>query len=299
LKKALVIGGSGFAGRQLVSELLSTDHEVFAMEHRSPIARGSNVTVIRGGTGAIGKKLLRSINPDFIFHFARPTFPVLRRPGRVIAASYAAWLNRRLIRAIEHSGLGSKLIFASGSLMYGSSPSPVYEDAPLNPASYARQYYRGEIPILEALKAGNVPVIVLRMPWLLGKGSWFEWFYLRTMEKHRMVPLFGDGANLMEVLDIRDAARMAVKYAIDPETRGIFNLVTPKPVTQMEFAGKVSDLSGFPVRDYREAFQGKLEKEALQAFTSNIVLATKYPDLIAGFHYTSLEESLKRLLENK
>lgn len=283
-------------GRHVISELINRGIEVHAIEHHTPLVGLPGLNIIGGSISSVDRKLIRSIKPDAIFHLARPRFPRLRIAGRVLAARWAAIQNRRLVREMEKSGHTAGLIFASGSLMYGSSAIPSDEDTPMRPFSFARQYYPGEIPILDALKSGKIPVRVIRLPWLLGKGSWFEWFYLKSMREHQAIPLFGDGNNLMEIIDIEDAARLMIIIAMSANPKGTFNLVSPGAIIQHKFAELLSSLSGFPVKDYRQLFPGGLEKEALQAFTSNIELTTKYPDLSAGSQYTSLKESLKRLL---
>jgi len=296
MKRVLVIGGSGFSGRYILKELLKQGHQVFAIENRNPVRGGSEVHVIKGGIRAVTCHLIDEIRPEAVFHFARPKFPRLKRTGRLLAARLAALQNQRLIRVLEGAGHPCRLVFASGSLMYGSSLSPLDEESPLKPVSFARQYYWGEKPVLEALRINKCPVMVMRFPWLLGAGSWFEWFYLRPMKRTHSVPLFGQGDNFMEVLDVEDAARLAVKYAFQYNCPGIYNIVSAGPVTQLEFAASVSRASGFPVKDYRTLFTGYLEKEALQAFSSNIMLATKYPELLKDQLYTPLEETLSGIL---
>jgi len=296
LKKVLVLGGSGFLGRQLIKELIIQGYEVSAIEHSKPLDDNKNIRIIKGGIGAVDSRLTDAVRPDTVFHLARPTFPYLRKTGRLLAAHYAAILNGRLIRELASSHQKPRLVFASGSLMYGSSPLPHDEDAPIRPISYARQYYRGEMPIIKALESGKIPVKIIRFPWILGKGSWFEWFYLKSMEQSRAVPLFGKGDNMMEILDIHDAVGIALKYADDNVESGIYNLVSAGPITQLKFATAVSRASGFPVKDYREIFSGRMEKEAMEAFNSNIVLATKHPHLTDNFQFTPLEETLKRLI---
>jgi nucleoside-diphosphate-sugar epimerase len=295
-KKVLVIGGSGFTGRHVLQEMIRRGMDVYAMQHHTPLPDMEGIKIIKGGIGDVNRRLLDSVRPDTVFHLARPKFPLLRRAGRNLAARWAAFQNQRLIREMERPGHPARLVFASGSLMYGSSPHPHDEDAPLKPISFARQYYRGEIPVLNAIEAGKIPVTVIRFPWLLGKGSWFEWFYLRAMNQYQAIPLFGDGNNLMEIIDIQDAARLALQVTDDPQTRGIINLVSSGAVTQLEFVSVLSSVSGLPVKDYREVFHRSPEKEAIQAFTSGIVLATKYSALTTGFRYTSLEDSLRRIL---
>lgn len=297
MKNVLVIGGSGFSGRCLLKELLRLGYQVFAIENRNPLQQASNIHVIKGGVRAVTCNLINDLRPEAVFHFARPRFPRLKRAGRLLAARLAALQNQRLICELERAAHPCRLIFASGSLMYGSSPSPLDEDSPLHPVSFARQYYYGENPVLDALRAKKLPIMLLRFPWLLGAGSWFEWFYLRPMNKAHSVPLFGKGDNYMEVLDVADAARLSVKYAFQHHHQGICNIVSASPVTQLEFAKAVSDVSGYPVNDYRAVFPGHLEKEVLQAFTSNIILKTKYPELQINQIFTPLKDTLAGIFQ--
>lgn len=285
-------------GSHVMREMVSMDCEVYAMEHHTPLQAEENVRLIKGGIGDISAQFIRDLNPDIIFHCARPKFPFLRKTGRKLASLQAARLNRRLVRALCTSGRPVKLAFASGSLWYGHSEFPADERSPGRPASFARQYHRGERPILEASERGSVNVTVFRFPWLLGPGSWFEWFYIRTMERFGAVPLFGSGNNLMEVIDARDAARLAARIALDLNSPGTLNIRSSRPVTQMELASVVSQISGLPVKDYREIFTRLPESEVVEAFTSSIVLDTIHPRFFEGFPYTSLEDSVRKILED-
>jgi nucleoside-diphosphate-sugar epimerase len=297
LKKVLVIGGSGFLGRHVIQELCRSNFEVYALEHKTPFRITDQVKIVKGSIGAVDRKLIRGIRPDLVFHLARPTFPRLKRTGRHLAARYAAMLNQRLIRELEKSGHPCRLIFASGSLMYGNSSVLQDEDSPLNPISYARQYYRGEMPVLKAMQKGILPVTVIRFPWLLGRGSWFEWFYLRTMKNSGFVPLFGNGDNRMEIIDILDAAKLAVKFAGEPGNPSIVNLISARPVSQLDFASAVSMVSGKPVRDYLSVIPGRIEREALEAFSSNIIFETKHKEWPGDFPYTPLTVTISRILD--
>jgi UDP-glucose 4-epimerase len=297
VKKVLVIGGSGFLGRHMMREIIRQGFEVHVLQHRDPIRNEEQVNIIKGSISSINRKMIREIKPDIVFHLARPKFPRLHRTGRHLAARYAAWLNEKLIRELGRSGYHGRLIFASGSLMYGNSDVPVNEDFPLNPISYARQYYRGEMPIINSFRKGTIPITVIRYPWLLGRGSWFEWFYLKTMEKNGSIPLFGEGNNNMEIIDILDAARATVQIAASGEMPEIYNLRSPCPVTQSEFAQAVSKVSGMPVRDYRQVISGRIEWEALEAFTSNIVFTSKYNGFQMNFQYNPLTVTISRILD--
>lgn len=297
MKKALVIGASGFAGQYLVQALLSREVEVVAVRHRRPVTMQKNVSIVTGGAGALSASVLRQARPDVIFHFARPVMPALRRLGRVLAARQAARLNRRLINAMRRSELDVPLVFASGSLMYGPSLSPHDENAPLRPFSFARQYHVGEGPILEALNAKDLRITIMRFPWLLGPGSWYEWFYHRPASLWGAVPLFGEGNNLMDIIDVRDAMMAAVEIGVNARFPRVINVGSGNPVAQAGFAIRVAGKYNATVKDHRDVFTGRMEKEALEAFKANIVLATAYPDLLDRHSRHSLEASLDWIRE--
>jgi nucleoside-diphosphate-sugar epimerase len=151
------------------------------------------------------------------------------------------------------------------------------------------------MPVVHSIKAGLFPVMVVRMPWLLGQGSWFEWFYLRTMRQQKAIPLFGNGENKMEIIDVTDAARLLIRIAHTSLPPGVYNVISSGAVSQLEFAGKLATLSGLPVKDHRELFPAGLEQEAFEAFTSNIELTTKFPEIFDGFEFTSLDEAIIRI----
>lgn len=292
MKRVLIIGGSGFLGKHLIEALTQNGVELFALVNKRPVPGIDPDKSIRGGLKAVSPALMDRIRPEVIFHVARPVMPRLRKLGRALAAIKARRLNERLLKALNKSETKPVLAFASGSLMYGSSPDPHVEDAPLNPVSYARQYYRGEIPVVNAAKEGSYPALVFRLPWLLGEGSWFGWFYLSNIRNRKAIPQFGNGQNMMEIIDIRDAAKLMVKIAFEKGPTGIINIPSAGAVSQDEFLQRVSDVFQAKIVDYTQLYPGKVEKETLEAFTSNILVGTKYPELFRDFGYKGLGESL-------
>ncbi len=250
---------------------------------------------ISGGIRQVTSELIDDLRPEIIFHLARPVMPGFRKWGRHFAAHYAARLNSNLLKNLHKSSSKPLLVFASGSLMYGNSPNRHLEDSPLNPISFARQYFKGELPIVEAAAKNTNPVQVFRLPWLLGDGSWFRWFYLNNIQQTKSIPKFGDAKNRMEIIDVRDAVRLMVKIAFENKTHGIINIPSSGAITQLQFLEKVARVFDAQVVDYSQLYPGKTEKAILEAYTSNIVLATRQPKLFRGFNYSDLLESLKFL----
>lgn len=291
----IIIGSTGFLGTAVTRELIVNGFKVYATKNKRPILQEAGLTVIEGGIKCLTTNKLNEIGPEAIFHCARPVFPGLRRWGRMIAALQAKYYNRFLLSQIAATRDKPVLIFASGSLVYGNNPLPHSEDSLLNPISYARQYHHGESPVLKAIQQKKSKVIMMRFPWLLGNGSWFSWFYLKTLQEQKLVPLFGDGGNRMSLISVIDAAQLMVHYYMLNTGSGIYNVFSPLVKTQKSFAEVVASHYGGAVTEYRNLFPGGLENAALEAFTSNILLQSNHPELLNNHAFQGLDQILNEI----
>jgi nucleoside-diphosphate-sugar epimerase len=294
VKSAILIGASGFLGQHMMGALRAEGYEVHAVVHRSNPAQAGDA-LIHGGIKAVDHKLVDRIKPELIIHCARPSYPRLRRLGRSISAYLASRLNQNLLTQLQKTSCRPLLVFSSGSLVYGNSGSPHEEKLTANPVSYARQYYRGEKPFTRAVRDASYPVLLFRLPWLLGKGSWFKWFYLDPLLKKQSIPVFQSGENIMEIIDVRDAVKLMLQFAGDGKN-GVVNIPGSARISQQSFADKVSEISGASQKQYNEVFDGKMEKEAVDAFTSNILLNSSHQEDLEKIDYIPLGDSLREII---
>ncbi len=297
MKQAIVTGPSGFLGSRVVDVLISDGVKVQAVVHRkAPTKQHPLLGIMDGGLLAIPGNVSEYPATEAIFHMARPTMPILRSWGRSLAGMYAWWLNRRLIGRLATLNKRPPLYFAGGTLSYGYRTKTVYEDAHTEPISYARQYHTGELPLLKAIRTGSYPVILFRLPWLLGPGSWFQWFYLDNIREHGVIPVFGNGRNIMSILNANDAARIMCAYAGQKVAPGIYHVFNPRAaITQYEFAEMVCNLFDCKAVHYRQLYPFTVERAVLEAFTSNLQPDTNYPELLHGYNFTTPEETLKQI----
>jgi nucleoside-diphosphate-sugar epimerase len=294
--KVFVIGSTGFLGSAVTRELLTQGYQVFAIQNNRPVKPETGLEIIEGGIRGLTANTIDRVGAAAIFHCARPVMPRLRSWGRIIAAWQASRLNRFLAEQIAASQARPTLVFASGSLVYGSSPQPHSEAAPLNPVSYAREYHRGENPILQAIRRKNTKVVMLRFPWILGNGSWFSWFYRKPLAEKNQVPLFGRGDNLMSLISLEDAARLMVRSFCHNLDSHVYNVFSPRVLSQKAFAGLVATEGKGTVSDYLEIFPRGVEKAVTEAFTSNILLTTDCPEWLAGYDFQDLERVINEML---
>lgn len=236
-------------------------------------------------------KLLKETRPDIIFHLGRPTFPRFRKPGRIAAGIYGQYLNKAFLKRISEATPNSRVIYLSGSLMYGESlpGHPHDEDAPLRPISFARHYFRTEKPLVAAKQSLDIRLI--RVPWILGEGSWFAWVYAAHFRKTGKVPLFGKGDNLMHFIFRKDLSPLLFEYALH-STHRTNNLFSPVVLTQAAFANKLARLLNAQVD---RVSHNKYEKAIHEAFTSNIELATCHPEILNGFSFSDFDAGLMQL----
>ena len=101
--------------------------------------------------------------------------------------------------------------------------------------------------------------------------------------------------NKMEIIDVDDAGQLMIKYARSVELSGIYNIYSKAVVTQEEFVNLTSTVFNMPIKSFSDIFNQKMEKEALEAFTSNIILKSEFNDILKGFDYTDLESSLNKI----
>jgi len=223
------------------------------------------------------------------------------KPGRYIAALRGAQANNRVINHLKDRSFKPHIIYVSGTLVYGDcGEKPVDEDAPLSPIAFAREYIRAERPWMTALDKGEIPVTILRPPWIMGQSSWFAEFYLKSIRDHRLVPVFGDGKNLMSLIDVEDCAGLIVHAMRQAKPGHCYNLFAPGAcVTQLEFAESLAKLTRSEIRQIGVSEIKRRYGQAMQeAFTFSNNSSTRHPEFIAGYkyQYPSIDEMIRHNL---
>ena len=246
--QTLILGASGFLGEAFARHLQARGEPAACLIHRSSLpAEIRPERLYHGSLLTFPWHRLEADPPRAIIHFARLSAPTA--PGRRLAALASARANRRLLAWLERLAQPPRLVLVAGTLAYGPSPDEeVFEEHPLHPAGFAREYARGEAPILAAMASGRLPVQVMRPAWVYGARSWLRSFFFIPMQREGQVPLYGEGENWMALIHVEDAAALIDFLSREAPAGQSYNLLCEKPLRQAELAEILSRISSLPVK---------------------------------------------------
>ena len=299
IKHALVLGGSGFLGAPLVRRLCAAGVRTTCLAHRTAV-EVAGVAVVRGSVGRFPWHTLEKDSPDVIFHLARI-------PGRggirgAVTRLRNRVANERLLIALASWVRPPLVIYVGGTLAYGShGEAPITEKTPVTPTSFSRDYHRAEVPWLRALRGNDVPVIVTRPAWVLGRGSWFDAYYGRFVREERAVPLYGSGDNWMSLVHVEDCAGLLEHTARRALPMSIVNVFVGQPLRQVELAERLARLTGLPVRRVPlDEFEQRFGRVVREAFDFSARVGTIHDALHAEYRpqHQDLDGALAALLRS-
>ena len=303
-KRILVFGSTGFIGSEFTRILMKNQdrYDIYLIMHRRFLYKEyEGIKIISGSLPDFDLSWLKKINPDYIVHMAR-----MRGRGE-IGRAFAAWrgakANKRIIDYLIKTDIRPRIIYISGSLVYGShGEKMVREDEIINPASYAKQYINAEKPWMECLENKSLPVSILRPPWIVGKDSWFKYFFLNQIEKHSMVPLIGEGNNWMSVISLEDCANLIFHFLKEGIDNIYFNVCMPgKYIKLKDFVSNISEIASAPVQNFpTKKAKNIFGETATKAFETSLKLHTQYPEIYSGYTFrdTDIEMIVSRNLKD-
>ncbi|MCQ4142451.1 NAD(P)-dependent oxidoreductase [Chryseobacterium sp. EO14] len=288
----LILGASGFIGSAFLTKLKEKGYQnISVLQRKSKVFQHDDITIYNGDIRSFEWNNLQEI-PDFIFHFARINSIKFRSVGRLWAALQGKKANEKLLNFFKSQTKQPKIVYMSGSLMYGNDTELVDEDHIINPISFARQYIIAEKPFIKDTFKANSSVHLVRVPWVLGEGSWFFSFYLKYIQQNKKVPIYGNGKNIMSIISLEDVTEF-LTFFIEERLPLSINLTSDIFVSQRYFAEAIAQkynmpISYIPLQNY--------EKAVREAFESSIYLSSKYSHLKNYIKYSNLDALLSKYL---
>lgn len=282
-KNVWILGGTGFIGKALV-RLVSDDpkYHVHLLVHKRMMYKELEpYNTFTGSLQNFDFSWFKLYPPDIIFHLAR--LGGSNHITRLLASMRGDKANRKLLHHLVKLDQPPLIVYTSGSLMYGhqSGAGLTDENAELAPISYARYYCRAEWPFIKDQKDGILDIRFARPGWIVGPGSWFRTFYWQPYLTTGRIPVYGDGNQLMSIIDLDDCARQIIDLAENGNRNRNLNVYCGEPISQLAFAVVMARLLNttilrIPMIDLKRQY-GRTVTEAVSA---SIPLKTLYPETI-------------------
>jgi nucleoside-diphosphate-sugar epimerase len=168
----LVLGGTGFIGREVCAALAAAGYPVVAVSrHAAPVEAARCVALdLSTSTPDDLEALLRKECPAVVVNAAGAVWGV--GPAQLVASNVA--LVRHLVTSLSRLPVRPRLVHLGSAHEYGPVPAgtPIRESTPTRPTSpYGRTKLRGSRQILAASRSGRIDAVVLRVVNVTGPGT--------------------------------------------------------------------------------------------------------------------------------
>jgi len=267
--RALVTGGAGFIGSNLVDALLARGDRVTVVDDLSTGRRENLAGALERGATLIEADIaeaeavgaaVRGAAPDAVFHLAAQ-MDVRRSvadPGFDARVNVVGTAN--LLEAVRHAAPGAALVFAStGGAIYGEGEGrdlPFPEEAELAPeAPYGQSKLAGEGYVGYYRRMHGLAAVSLRLGNVygprqdpLGEAGVVAIFCGRLRDGGRPT-VFGDGRQTRDFVYVGDVIEAMIASAGRLRGGGdgmgeVYNVGTGRETTVLELAGALAEIGG-------------------------------------------------------
>lgn len=306
--RALVTGGAGFIGSNLVDALVSRGDSVAVVDNLSTGRRSNLDAAISAGatlhevdvtdadalTAAIAK-----YRPDVVFHLAAQ-IDVRRSvadPGWDAEVNVRGMINT--LEAARRGGVARIVYSSTGGAIYGEADvHPTPETSPLRPlAPYGQSKYAGEGYCSLYHRLHGLSSVILRYANVygprqdpLGEGGVIAIFCGHLQAETRPT-VFGDGAQTRDYTYVGDVVAANLLAAETPRT-GCFNIGTGHETSVLDLVHAMQPMSdnGRFVATFAPARQGEVLRSVLDSSLARAELGWR-PEV-------DLHEGLRRTLRS-
>jgi 2'-hydroxyisoflavone reductase len=239
--RILVVGGTLFIGKLLVTRLLEAGHEVTLLHRKAGNPFGSKVAdaVADRNDAAAIKSALAGRRFDAVYDLAYD----LKRGTTAEQVEATA-------RAVP--GELSRYIFISSVAAYGEGLNHDEEDE-LAPASHPNSYVRNKAESERALfrlhRSSSFPSVTFRPPFVYGPENPYyrEAFFWDRIRLGRPLIVPGDGSRLMQFVYVNDLVAACLAALEKSSAPGRAYNIGDQPVTHLEAVSALAGACGKPV----------------------------------------------------
>jgi UDP-glucose 4-epimerase len=260
--RALVTGGAGFIGSNLVDALLERGDEAIVVDDLSTGRRGNLESALANGATLVEadirdrealEELAGRERPEVVFHLAAQIDVRKSVADPAFDASINVGGTANVLEAARVAGSRRVVFSSTGGAIYGEGDGqrlPLVEDAPLAPeAPYGQSKFSGEGYLSLYERLYGLSTIPLRLGNVygprqdpLGEAGVIAIFCGRLREGKRPT-VFGDGKQTRDYIYVGDVVA-AMLAAADSQTTGPLNVGTGVETDVLELVRQLGELGG-------------------------------------------------------
>jgi UDP-glucose 4-epimerase len=254
--KALVTGGAGFIGSNLVAHLLSEGHDVTVLDnltsgYESNLVSLSEAAFVRGDIrdpNAVDRAI-RGV--EVVFHMAASVGNKRSIDAPVEDTEVNMVGTLRVLEAARRHGV-RKIVFSSSAGIFGELKTlPIREDHVLDPDSpYGVSKLAAEKMCLAYTKLYGLEAVCLRYFNVYGPNQRYDAYgnvipiFVFRMLKGEPLVVFGDGEQTRDFIHVRDVVQANYRAGMAEGLSGAFNLGSGSRVTINDLLARITRESG-------------------------------------------------------
>ncbi len=246
MSRALVTGGAGFIGSNIVRLLLAKGHEVTVLDNLSSgyeknLGPFPGIRFIRGDVRDAAAVREAMKEARVVFHLAASVGNARSIENPIEDAEINHLGTLRVLEAAREAGV-AKLVFSSSAGIFGELRTlPIREDHPAEPRSpYGASKLAAEKQCLAHAYLYGLEVVCLRYFNVYGVNQRFDLYgnvipiFARRLLRGEPLVVYGDGEQTRDFANVRDVANANYKAAFTPGVGGCFNIGSGTRVTVNE-----------------------------------------------------------------
>jgi UDP-glucose 4-epimerase len=261
--KALVTGGSGFIGSNIVKLLRSEGHEVAVLDnlmsgYRTNLDPFPEIEFVEGDIrdAALINRLAKGV--EVIFHLAASVGNARSIDNPIDDSEINVLGTLHVLEAARHGGV-RKVVFSSSAGIFGELKTlPIREDHPVEPDSpYGAGKLGAEKHCLAYAKLYPLECICLRYFNVYGVNQRYDAYgnvipiFAHRMLHGKPITIFGDGEQTRDFVNVRDVAMANYRAGMSRGVSGAFNIASATRVTINRLVELMADASGIrPAVEY-------------------------------------------------
>lgn len=258
--KALVTGGAGFIGSNLVRLLRQEGHEVVVLDnltsgYRQNLAPFPEVRFVEGDVRDATLVAQLSEGVEVIFHLAASVGNARAIANPVLDAEINVLGTLRVLEAARHKGV-RKVVFSSSAGIFGELKTlPIREDHPCEPDSpYGASKLCAEKQCLVYAKLFPVEAICLRYFNVYGVHQRFDAYgnvipiFAHRLLRGETLTVFGDGEQTRDFVNVHDVVQANYRAGMSRGVSGAFNIASGARITVNRLIELMAAASGNSVK---------------------------------------------------